>query len=117
MAPRGKATTIAVLAALLMVLGGWGCDGDGENDNKCAQLVATTIRCYDGWCDGEGEGTQVCGCWAQGMDIDPNSCACIPLNLSLLCQLLPLDLINPALFSCEAATSVLEGICTEEPAG
>ncbi|APR87990.1 hypothetical protein A7982_13339 [Minicystis rosea] len=42
--------------------------------------------CFDGYCAGQGAGSQFCGCWATGQDIDIGSCTCIPYDASAVCN-------------------------------
>ena len=99
-----------------------GCSGDDDDDEQaaaratCDALEEVGTQCYDSVCTGTNAATPFCGCWLKGQDIAANTCTCAPLNWQQGCDLLPAGLSAAELrarFSCQAASNIVLGACTQ----
>ena len=71
--------------------------------------MQVVTECYDARC--VGSLSRFCACWIQGMDLDPETCVCVPRDLAAVCEPTNLMLIDPANYNCDAAMGYVESLC------
>jgi hypothetical protein len=77
---------------------------------KCQALKDTAKACFNSACVEDGS-TGFCGCWTQGMDLNTNTCECVPLDLDAACAQVDLDTFDPASFRCDLAKDAVQSYC------
>lgn len=82
-----------------------GCKG------PCADYAEDVGVCVDAYCGAEGADSALCGCWANGQDIDPVDCECQSLNLEATCDGWDLSSYQLGDFDCVSFTDALGGVC------
>jgi hypothetical protein len=108
---RSRIWGVTMPSLLLLALLIAGCGSGSDDSAKCDALRTDTEACLDDYCANEGSGTTVCGCWAQGQDVNRVTCECTPLDWTAICGFINLSDYQPGQFDCIAFQSSLQGVC------